>query len=473
CTINGPQNTIVMGFQDGLIKVFDINSELFKPLQGHKTTVSSLLTTSDGVVISSSYDGYIIFWLLASLTKLDEWRFDEAIYRIALVPGDDLLIQFKNDIQLFSFTQPLRFFSDTDYEIEQVRLTLPVGSIPTRIVLRSNQNEFALYNPRSTQMINVTQLHPDKMYVIDFVYDSAGEMLYVMTTRQVCSYSCSQQPCYLKNIFEIDTQCLFTKLSCLMWFSHSPLFARKRRAFGIVFVGTSDGKMYLIPGEHNLKYAVEQSLANSILSNYVQLHESSVEWLEVYQSYETYFTRRGVKWLFTVGSDLTAKLYHVSIDGFEIFLRQRLKIQLDAECVGSAMANSHLAVACAARGYLNMHSIVLEYDYTVDITSKDILHEFAPIKCVSGCDALGIFSTVNAVNDIMLWNTRNEIIRKLSCVFQITTANYLNERGDLLLTSNRRLYFIMISDFAPEQILIALSKKKIKVRIDHPLKIRR
>ncbi len=40
-------------------------------------------------------------------------------------------------------------------------MTFPVGSIPARVVVRSPQNLFTVYNPRSTQIINNIPLSPD------------------------------------------------------------------------------------------------------------------------------------------------------------------------------------------------------------------------------------------------------------------------------------------------------------------------
>jgi hypothetical protein len=61
----------------------------------------------------------------------------------------------------FIFFQPIRSFSSALQSIEQLRVTFPVGSIPSRVVLRSPQNLFTLYNPRSTQIINIIPLSPD------------------------------------------------------------------------------------------------------------------------------------------------------------------------------------------------------------------------------------------------------------------------------------------------------------------------
>ncbi len=95
--------------------------------------------------------------------------------------------------------KPIRSFSSTLQAIEQLRVTFPVGSIPSRVVARSPQNLFTVYNPRSTQIINVIPLSPDvrektnllnklnfsfqRIVVNDFVYDSAGEVLYILTNK--------------------------------------------------------------------------------------------------------------------------------------------------------------------------------------------------------------------------------------------------------------------------------------------------
>ncbi len=117
------------------------------------------------------------------------------------------------------------------------------------------------------------------------------------------------------------------------------------------------------------------------------------------------------------------------------------------------MAEQRIAIACALRGYIRMYSIT---SYGLDeITPQDILHEHSPIKSLTGCDTLGLFSTLNNQNEIMvnetirlinvflidsqLWTRNNEVIRKLQCDFPLISIANLNDRGDILLISNRRL----------------------------------
>ncbi len=154
------------------------------------------------------------------------------------------------DLKIVLTFQPIRSFSGAIQSIEQLRVTFPVGSIPARVVLRSSQNLFTVYNSRSAQIINTIPLSPDvrkyflffnksnlcslqRIIINDFVYDTAGEILYILTSKTgenlfvflnfeiyiyilVCSYYCASQPSYLLNIFEVNDECLFTKLCCIM-----------------------------------------------------------------------------------------------------------------------------------------------------------------------------------------------------------------------------------------------------------------
>jgi hypothetical protein len=64
------------------------------------------------------------------------------------------------------------------------------------------------------------------------------------------------------------------------------------------------------------------------------------------------------------------------------------------------MAEQRIAVACALRGYIQMYAITS--NGLDEISPKDILHEHSPIKALTGCDTLGIFSTLNNMNEIMV-----------------------------------------------------------------------
>jgi len=64
------------------------------------------------------------------------------------------------------------------------------------------------------------------------------------------------------------------------------------------------------------------------------------------------------------------------------------------------MAEQRIAIACALRGYIRMYSITI---YGLDeIIPKDILHEYSSIKSLTGCDTLGLFATLNNINEIMV-----------------------------------------------------------------------
>jgi hypothetical protein len=64
------------------------------------------------------------------------------------------------------------------------------------------------------------------------------------------------------------------------------------------------------------------------------------------------------------------------------------------------MAENRIAIACALRGYIRMYTITT---YGLDeISPKDILHEHSPIKSLTGCDTLGLFASLNNINEIMV-----------------------------------------------------------------------
>jgi hypothetical protein len=81
-----------------------------------------LLITTDGIIITGAEDGTICFYSLESLIKvnnpfykifkkkrfsflqLGEHHFNESIERLMFIRGEDLLIKFKNDLQLLTYT---------------------------------------------------------------------------------------------------------------------------------------------------------------------------------------------------------------------------------------------------------------------------------------------------------------------------------------------------------------------------------
>ena len=66
------------------------------------------------------------------------------------------------------------------------------------------------------------------------------------------------------------------------------------------------------------------------------------------------------------------------------------------------MAEQRIAIACTLRGYIRMYSITI--DGLDEIFPKDIIHEYPPIKSLTSCDTLGLFITLNNINEIMVKN---------------------------------------------------------------------
>lgn len=64
------------------------------------------------------------------------------------------------------------------------------------------------------------------------------------------------------------------------------------------------------------------------------------------------------------------------------------------------MAEQRIAIACALRGYIRMYEITISG--LDEIAPKDIIHEYSPIKSLTSCDALGLFATLNNMNEVMV-----------------------------------------------------------------------
>ncbi len=79
------------------------------------------------------------------------------------------------------------------------------------------------------------------------------------------------------------------------------------------------------------------------------------------------------------------------------------------------MAENRIAIACANRGYIQMYSITI--NGLDEIAPKDILHEHSPIKSLTSCDTLGIFSTLNNVNEIMVNESSNRHKKSNKCLY--------------------------------------------------------
>jgi len=61
---------IISGSNDELIKIWDLNGNCLKTLEGHKDRITSLIITPDSKnIVSGSYDKIIKIWDLETLKK--------------------------------------------------------------------------------------------------------------------------------------------------------------------------------------------------------------------------------------------------------------------------------------------------------------------------------------------------------------------------------------------------------------------
>jgi phospholipase A-2-activating protein len=80
---------IVAGLQDGTLAVHDRQAKLLYQLPGHTSQVSSLAVTSDGLVVSGSWDGTMRVWDLTTETCVHtQSEFENAVTVLALPNGD-------------------------------------------------------------------------------------------------------------------------------------------------------------------------------------------------------------------------------------------------------------------------------------------------------------------------------------------------------------------------------------------------
>jgi len=79
------------------------------------------------------------------------------------------------------------------------------------------------------------------------------------------------------------------------------------------------------------------------------------------------------------------------------------------------MAEYRIAIACALRGYIRMYAITI--NGLDEISPKDILQEHSPIKSLTGCDTLGLFATLNSINEIMVHELYDRKKRVFSLYF--------------------------------------------------------
>ena len=69
------------------------------------------------------------------------------------------------------------------------------------------------------------------------------------------------------------------------------------------------------------------------------------------------------------------------------------------------MASQRIAIACALRGYIQIYAITT---FGLDeIAPKNFIPEHSPIKSLTACDTLGIFTTLNTLNEIMVDKQRS------------------------------------------------------------------
>ena len=130
------------------------------------------------------------------------------------------------------------------------------------------------------------------------------------------------------------------------------------------------------------------------------------------------------------------------------------QIVLDAICIGAAMTELRLAFACAQRGYIRIYSVAM--NELEEISPKDILHTDPPIKSLTSSETASLFITLNFAEEIIVrrwiefkrffmsnffqfWTRNNEAMRKFRFDVSLISIANLNDRGDILLVSNRRL----------------------------------
>lgn len=103
--LNHDESGLIVGGIQGQIELVDLNSDVRKPLEGHKSVVRDLVLVSEGtLLVSCSQDSRILLWNLNTLECIEKGTsHDKEVFSLAVSSNEEILYSCGNEDRVISW----------------------------------------------------------------------------------------------------------------------------------------------------------------------------------------------------------------------------------------------------------------------------------------------------------------------------------------------------------------------------------
>ncbi|RKP19056.1 WD40 repeat-like protein [Rozella allomycis CSF55] len=421
---------LILGFKDGLIKVYNTSFVSIHHFQGHTKAISGICSYPyEGHILTSSLDGSVRLWSLITFTELYKLSLNEPINGIRIVNEKMFYLQFQHGIKVMLFNHFHNEFGNLTSKIIRLEYVKDYKK-PGRLFCCMEDGSVCLMSPIDCNLITSAFAIAEPNEIEDVVYSYRQERIYVlMKKKSLIVINCRVNPCTIIDYWN-DGVLMKEDITSVGVYDKYKNY-EKVESSSLLIGGTRNGQLVGYDTEGNITMRL-------------QIHPGAVTFIAVDNKNDL---------IYSIGQELVIRVS-------EIKKNINFKYCISCETIPKLIKtiSNYLII-----GFKDGIVHIVENDEKKIITGNKADHSDL-IKSVSGRIKLGLFVTSGLDGHVKIWSKSNAVIREFKFNVPIYAATLINEQADLLVCLKNRIELIKATSYLPEFYLSKLGPKKIRIR---------
>ena len=415
----------ITGAKDGTINLWQDFKHLVFTFDGHGDTITGLLSHPHGpLIVSSSLDCTIRTWNIATLEEI--YRLDtlNPVLGIGLMDSESFFSYTSNELKLWNFNNLHRLVSVVHSDIVDIQRVEDIrGIMPPRIMMVVSDGSIQFLSCITCSVITVVLPILCTSSLLSVNYCFSKELVYCLFKNgEIWLFTVKTNPGMLHSIWKPSAKegdlctsvCVFEFVSC-----------DGQEVDHCIFAGAQNGQVYLLNPDKQ-----------GSIKTRIQAHGGEVVNIFVSKSKST---------ITSLGDDKVAKVWQI----LPLENNDKLKLLATVHFRSTPFLGVHflntVAVGCKDNSFQMDKFPTSEASLS---HSLDDDHSKA-VTSVSVCESLHLYLTSSTDGTIKVWDTDNSLIREMNIGIPITSASFLNAKGDILLGVHKHLSIIPFTHYLP------------------------
>ncbi|KAJ3246359.1 hypothetical protein HDU78_007261 [Chytriomyces hyalinus] len=461
-----PYGFTIVGNRDGSVKILNTSNAQVHEFQSHYKAITSLAVYPFGpVIIATALDKSVRMYNLSTFKEVYCFYLRELPLNMYVPDDASLCIVGKEDVTVWNLNHLNSGFCSLNAQPITISSVESIGTVPTRILVRSNDDVIRLISPATGKILTTCLPLFEMDTVVQAVYSRQSEKMFLLIeTGEIWIIGSTHNPCVVLDIWRSTGENITILAVVEGMQPHMGLGLNPNRRKSIC--GAVDRRKSIVGHPRNSKTSTDtpysvlisgtsngQILVYNLVGEIAyrqQLHQGKVTCIasDIEQNI-----------IVTAGEDKTMNV-SVFNPAREEVISVRISIETESVVRLLSIGLEHICV-----GYDDCTAHIYRFDLSEGTSSQLPPHNKSDdhgdtLTSICGVKKLGLFVTSSLDATIKVWDLTNNLVRELQFHHPISSIAVSNRRGDLLLDMETRVDVISYSAYLPPQYVKTVENLK-------------